>query len=328
VTSGLTWSAPVSLPAGQLSYLWFEHWRLLQYSGGTYFDGGTVEIDDAADALGMLDTSGMIWVNGPSQTLQSPNVGRRAFAGDSFGWLASRTDLSAYAGRPVTPRFTMRTGPSGAYLGWWLDDVRVYTCDGVAATPGAPGGTPEPTPPPPPPVPSAPSAPTAVKAVGGLGKAVVSWQPPATNPGSVTGYQVSMGDVNKAVTAAARSVTLSALQAGQNYTFRVIAIGSGNFISPAASASVRGTVTKLKVAKAGGKTKLSGALKAGSKGVSGKIVKVYAQKGKKWIKVGKTRTGKGGAYVLKLKGTTKRKYRVTFLGSGDLMGSRSPKRRL
>ena len=49
---------------------------------------------------------------------------------------------------------------------------------------------------------------------------------------------------------------------------------------------MRGTATTLKVAKAAAKTKLTGVLKAGAKGVSGKALKVYAQKkGKKWIKV-------------------------------------------
>ena len=61
----------------------------------------------------------------------------------------------------------MNTDNDSTGLGWYLDDVRVYTCPGVPATPGAPGGTPEHArlrhPPP------APSAATAVKVAGGLG---------------------------------------------------------------------------------------------------------------------------------------------------------------
>ena len=94
----------------------------------------------------------------------------------------------------------------------------------------------------------------------------MTWQPPATNPGSVTGYQVSIGDVSKTVTAAERNGTLSALQAGQDYTFKVVAIGSGNFLSPAATVTVRGTATTLKVAKAGAKTMLTGVLNGGREG--------------------------------------------------------------
>ena len=337
ITSPLALAAPITLPAGQPTYLWFQQWRLLGYSGSTFYDGGTVEVDNTADTFSAYDGSSFSWVNGPTQNLAGAHTGRKGFGSDSFGWVASRVDISAFNGTPVRPQFTMRSQIGG--LGWWLDDIAIYTCDGgtITAPPLPPPPTSGPTPVPttpgggqtPVPAPSsAPSVPTGVKAVGGFGKAVVSWQQPATNPGSVTGYQVSIGDVTKTVTAAERNVTLSALQAGQDYTFKVIAIGSANFLSPAATATVRGTATTLKVAKAGAKTKLTGVLKAGAKGVSGKALKVYAQKGKKWIKVANAKTGKGGKYVLKLKGTTKRKYRVTFLGSGDLMGSQSPKRRL
>ena len=50
------------------------------------------------------------------------------------------------------------------------------------------------------------------------------------------------------------------------------------------------------------------------------MLKVLAKQGSKWVKVGKATTGTGGKYSLRLKGTTKRKYRVVFLGGANLMG--------
>ena len=50
------------------------------------------------------------------------------------------------AGQPVRPTFTSRTQAGG--LGWWLDDIVIYTCDGgtVTAPPLPPPPTSTPTP--------------------------------------------------------------------------------------------------------------------------------------------------------------------------------------
>lgn len=128
-TDSMVAAGAVKLPAGQQSYLWFQHWRLFDYSGTTYYDGGTVEVDDLSTAAGPVDTAGLPWVNGPSQTLVSPNSGRIAFAGDSDGYISSRLNLSSFAGKKVKPQFTLRTDSSVAYYGWFLDDIRIYTCD-------------------------------------------------------------------------------------------------------------------------------------------------------------------------------------------------------
>jgi hypothetical protein len=157
---------------------------------------------------------------------------------------------------------------------------------------------------------------------------VVRWSEPSTNPGSVTGYQVSMGDVSKTVTAADRSASFTGLLGGQDYGFKVVAFGPAGFLSPAASVAVRGTVTTLKVTKAAGKTKLTGLLKAGQQGLAAKKLKVLALKGGKWVGVGKTKTGKGGKFTVSFASTNKRKYRVVFAGASGLMGSLSPKRHL
>lgn len=148
--SSLTATTGIALPAGQSSYLYFQQWRLFEWypgrASGPYIDGGTVEIDAGA---GPVDTAALPWTNGPAQTLAAyspsfPNqwAGRQAFAGDSFGWTASQVDLTAYAGATVRPSFTTRGDTSDSYIGWWLDDISVYTCDVPPIV----------TPPPPPPV--------------------------------------------------------------------------------------------------------------------------------------------------------------------------------
>ena len=130
-TQPLTMAAPVALPAEQKSYLWFQHWRLLDFDGAGFYDGGIVEID--GDDAGALP-----WVNGPDGLLPSqfgnPAGGSEAFGGDSLGFLASRVDLSSYAGQAVTPGFTLYTDSSIGFIGWFVDDITVYTCDQLVNT--------------------------------------------------------------------------------------------------------------------------------------------------------------------------------------------------
>ena len=245
----------------------------------------------------------------------------------AWGWLASRADLSAYAGRSLKTRFTMRTDSEVSYIGWWLDDIRIYTCDGVAATPGAPGGTPEPTPPPPPPPVPETSAATAVKVKGGLGKAVVTWQPPVTSPAAVASYRVATGDTATTVPATERRAVLKALANGKTHVFTVTPATNGGF-APATSVTAKGTKVTLKVDKAAGKTVLRGKLAAGSAGLKGMVLKVLLEKKGRWVQVGKVKTTKGGKYTLRVSGTSRRSFRVRFTGALGLMGTESAKRRL
>ena len=57
------------------------------------------------------DAAALPWVNGPTQTINgtgNPANGRLGFGGDSRGYVASRVDLSSFAGQSVTPRFTVQ----------------------------------------------------------------------------------------------------------------------------------------------------------------------------------------------------------------------------
>ena len=70
-----------------------------------------------------LDTAALPWVNGPTQTLApaAQRRTRRAFGGDSLGWVASRLDLSSFA------------GPDG--------QAAVHACPPTPASPHSAGGS-------------------------------------------------------------------------------------------------------------------------------------------------------------------------------------------
>jgi len=130
--SSLTLAQPITVPAGQRTFLWFQGWYLLDYDAGGFYDAGTVEIDRTDDAPGPQPAENRSWVNGPEQLIHpgsgNPAAGRRGFGGDSNGWVASRVDLSDLGGHPIRPRFTLDTDSSYTYLGWFLDDIRIYSC--------------------------------------------------------------------------------------------------------------------------------------------------------------------------------------------------------
>lgn len=130
---------PVALPVGQPAFLWFQGWYVMESStlvDGTkiYYDGGTVEVADTTAGGGPKPAEGLDWVNGPRRQIVegegNPAGGRRAFSGDSRGWVASRVDLSSFAGHSVSPQFTMNVDNVNPDLGWYLDDIRIYTCGG------------------------------------------------------------------------------------------------------------------------------------------------------------------------------------------------------
>ncbi|UUZ58962.1 M4 family metallopeptidase [Nocardioides sp. B-3] len=167
-SASLRAAAGIAVPAGQQTYLHFQQWRLFEwYPGGAapYIDGGTVEVVAGA---GPVDAAGLPWINGPQQTLQAygpsdpnPWAGLRAFAGDSFGWTSNQLDLSSFAGQTIRPQFTVRGDLTTSEIGWWLDDIVVYTCDASTQptptpTTTAPTTAPTATNPPAPTVPPAP----------------------------------------------------------------------------------------------------------------------------------------------------------------------------
>ncbi|MBF0608199.1 MAG: M4 family metallopeptidase [Candidatus Magnetobacterium sp. LHC-1] len=59
--------------------------------------------------------------------------GAYGFSDVSNGYISSRLDLSSLAGKSVRFRFNLKTDVGTAFLGWLIDDVRIYTCEGGTA---------------------------------------------------------------------------------------------------------------------------------------------------------------------------------------------------
>ena len=150
----------VMLPPG--AFLRFDHahsfeaisaWGLVIYA-----DGGVVEYSTDRGAT-WHDAGPLFTHNGYSGELSTdwgnPLGGRRAFTAASRGYVSSRLDLAALAGQPFRLRFRMGTDDGGNGLGWFIDDIRIFSCragapgvtPSVGVTPSATRGTPTYAPP-------------------------------------------------------------------------------------------------------------------------------------------------------------------------------------
>ncbi len=125
-------SAGVLLPAG--AFLHFRHAFLFEAPN---FDGGVLEysIDNGTTWIdaGALFSAGKGYVGAIASGFGNPLATRQAFLGDSHGYVSSRYDLSSLAGQTVRFRFRQANDSIvGTFLGWFVDDVRIYTCEGRA----------------------------------------------------------------------------------------------------------------------------------------------------------------------------------------------------
>ncbi len=131
----------VSLPAGSKPFLHFAHAYGFESDGvSKYYDGGVLEYSI---------NNGTTWID--AKTLYSagqdykgtletgngnPLGGRSAFAGDSHGYVDSRYNLASLAGKTVRFRWRAGTDRSNSpVLGWYMDDIRIYTCVGGSGAP-------------------------------------------------------------------------------------------------------------------------------------------------------------------------------------------------
>jgi bacillolysin len=118
------------------AYLHFSHAYHFEAFDPYYFDGGVLEysINNGAswvDAVSLMEYNGYKGTIYPSY--DNPLKGRSAFVGSSHGYISTRLNLSTLAGKTVHFRWRMGLDTAGLRWGWWLDDVRVYTC--VEGTP-------------------------------------------------------------------------------------------------------------------------------------------------------------------------------------------------
>ncbi|GAB4207668.1 MAG: hypothetical protein OHK0022_36200 [Roseiflexaceae bacterium] len=125
----------VAVPAN--AFMHFRHSFEFESDFSGNYDGGLVEYSTNGgqtwqDAGPLFGTGGNGY-NGTIATSEgNPLAGRSAFVSISQGYLSSRVNLSTLAGQNVRFRFRIATDPLIDTYGWFIDDLRIYTC---SATP-------------------------------------------------------------------------------------------------------------------------------------------------------------------------------------------------
>jgi len=111
----------------------FEH-GLLSNGTSANLDGGVIEYSTDSGAswhdAGSLIAAGATYGGVIASGFQSPIASRPAFVRQSFGYTASQLNLDSLAGQNTRFRFRIGTDESlgTAPYGWYIDDVRIYTC--------------------------------------------------------------------------------------------------------------------------------------------------------------------------------------------------------
>ncbi len=133
-------TSDVELPPGSAPYLHFKHSHKFEFDDNGNYDGGVVEYSTSSGAS-WSDAGALFTHNGYGGRLHSgygnPLAGRQAFVASSNGYVSSRLRLQSLSGRSVRFRFRIGTDRSAAALGWFVDDVRIYTCQPETPTPTA-----------------------------------------------------------------------------------------------------------------------------------------------------------------------------------------------
>ncbi len=204
----------VTIPTGGM-YLHFDHAfgfsaggdggaRLLYSTNGTTF----------TDASGLFDSGGANsgqTYNGTVALSSGAFSGLSAFVNDSHGYVGSRYYIPATLGSKIWFRWELATGLN-YNQGWWIDNVRLYTC--VAN--------------------SAPSAPQLISPAAGSANVAsssvtFSWQPSTDADGDTINYQLAVC-TDAAFTSCVVNITKSA--ATRPFTAAAMGGGGGLFLLP------------------------------------------------------------------------------------------------
>lgn len=204
----------VALPAN--AYLHFAHAYGLE---GPNYDGGVLEYSTNGGST-WVDAAGLFasGTNNPYDGAIAADfgnllAGRQAFLDDSHGYIATRLNLSSLAGSSV--RFRWRLGiDEGFYdMGWWVDDVRIYTCVTSSSAPAAPSGL-------------------AATAIGGI--VSLTW---ADNSNNESGFLVERSDDgggtwNEVARASYPAYTDRGLEPTTSYRYQVSAYNTVGYSAP------------------------------------------------------------------------------------------------
>jgi hypothetical protein len=127
----ITMTSDVTLPSN--AYLHFNHAYFFEPDS---YDGGVLEYSINGAGGPWNDAGSLFTHNGyngtivtlPNPIQRNPLFGRSAFVNQSNGYISSRVDLSSLSGENVRFRFRIGTDYTGYAYGWFIDDVRIYTC--------------------------------------------------------------------------------------------------------------------------------------------------------------------------------------------------------
>ena len=141
-------TSSVTVPVGGRAY--FDHSYRFETSGATFWDGGVVEysVDNGStwvDAGPLMD-AGREYAGTIITGAGNPLSGRPAFVGSSLGYTGTRLNLATFAGQSLRLRFRIGTDPLVSDLGWFVDNISIYSCASYTVTTGpltygAAGGT-------------------------------------------------------------------------------------------------------------------------------------------------------------------------------------------
>jgi len=108
--------------------------NFIDFSFG-YYDGGILEYS-LNNGSTWQDAGALIDHNGYTGTIftgaGNPLSGRSAFVGSSHGYIDTRLNLASLAGKKVSFRWRMGLDEATSDWGWWIDNIKIYTCGDVA----------------------------------------------------------------------------------------------------------------------------------------------------------------------------------------------------
>jgi Zn-dependent metalloprotease len=135
----------IPLPTGSTLYMHFNHAYGFEDDATYAYDGGVFEYSTNSGSTWNDAGSSFISINGYNGAItiagDNPLGGRNAFVRESNGYISSRFDISSLAGQQnVRFRFRIGTDSSVDDYGWFIDDIRIYTCVTTTSPPTAPSG--------------------------------------------------------------------------------------------------------------------------------------------------------------------------------------------
>ena len=308
-------SSSFKVPTAQSTYLRFDHAYALEWYDADpahhlpayYADGALAFVQTLSGTT--WTTRSVPWVNGPTKTLAGTST--KVFGGDSHGYGSSRMDLSSLAGQTVRVVFRVVGDKDTSLYGWWVDDIRAYTCpNSVASVP-------------------------ATTVAAGTTSAKVSWAAPAyVGDSPVASYRITRSDgIVSTADGTARSITLTGLKANTNVTVGVAAVTEGGDVGAASSVPVYATTSTVTAASKVTKNKaFTVTAKVVRRGASTVVpgMPVTLQKHLKgkttWTTVSRSTTGSAGTKSWSVKQSAATYYRVVTSGVRTWLGSTSSSR--